>query len=96
MASTIFSKLSPQGTAQTQGTTGQTGMVSSLINQIMESVNPQQTFNNMLSSNQDAKNAMDIINQYGNGDPKAAFMNYMNSQGKQSIGQQIMQNLGLK
>ena len=49
----------------------------------------------MLSQNKDAQNAMDIINQYGNGDPKAAFMNYMAAQGKQQIGQGIMQRLGL-
>lgn len=50
----------------------------------------------MLAGNKDAQNAMNLINQYGNGDPKAAFMNYMNSQGKQQIGQQIMQQFGLK
>lgn len=53
-------------------------------------------FNQMLSSNQDAQNAMNLINQYGNGDPKAAFMNYMNAMGKQTIGLQIMQRLGLQ
>ena len=53
-------------------------------------------FNQMLASNKDAQNAMNLINQYGNGDPKAAFMNYMNSMGKQSIGQQIMQRFGLQ
>lgn len=50
----------------------------------------------MLSQNKDAQKAMDIINQYGNGDPKAAFMNYAAAQGKQSIGQGIMQRLGLQ
>ena len=62
----------------------------------MSSANPQQMFNQMLSSNQDAQNAMNLINQYGNGDPKAAFMNYMNAMGKQTIGLQIMQRLGLQ
>lgn len=62
----------------------------------MGAANPQEMFNNILASNQDAKNAMNLINQYGNGDPKAAFMNYMQSQGKQAIGQQIMQKFGLK
>lgn len=62
----------------------------------MSSANPQQMFNQMLSSNQDAQNAMNLINQYGNGDPKAAFMNYMNAMGKQTIGQQIMQRFGLQ
>lgn len=72
------------------------GTVRNIINQILSSVNPQQTFNQILSSNQQAQNAMNLINQYGNGDPKAAFMNYMNSTGKQSIGQQIIQKLGLE
>lgn len=62
----------------------------------MGSINPQQAFNNMLAGNKDAQNAMNLINQYGNGDPKAAFMNYMNSMGKQTLGQQIMQKFGLK
>lgn len=72
-----------------------TGIVNNLINQILSSVNPQQTFNNILSNNQQAKNAMDLINQYGNGDPQAAFKNYMNATGRQSFGQQIMQKFGL-
>lgn len=62
----------------------------------MGSINPQQAFSNLLSTNKDAKNAMDLINQYGNGDPKTAFMNYMNSQGKQALGRQLMQRFGLK
>ena len=61
----------------------------------MSSVDPQQAFNQVLSSSPDAKNAMDLINQYGNGDPKVAFMNYAAATGKQSLGQQIMQKLGL-
>lgn len=71
------------------------GIINSLINQIMSSVDPQQAFNQVLSSSPDAKNAMDLINQYGNGDPKAAFMNYAAATGKQSLGQQIKQKLGL-
>lgn len=50
----------------------------------------------MLSQNADARKAMDMINQYGNGDPKTAFMNYMNGQGKQAMGQMIMQRFGLR
>ena len=52
-------------------------------------------FNQMISSNPNAKTAMDLINQYGNGDPRTAFMNYMSAQGKQAIGQSIMQKFGL-
>ena len=73
-----------------------TGIVNNLINQILSSVNPQETFNHILSSSPDAKNAMDLINQYGNGDPKAAFMNYAAATGKQSLGQSILQKLGLR
>ncbi len=93
MASTLFNRLSPQGTqAETSGTTA----INNLISQILSSVNPQQQFSNMVAGNKDAQNAMNIINQYGNGDPKAAFMNYMAAQGKQQIGQGIMQQLGLQ
>lgn len=52
-------------------------------------------FNNMVSNNKDAQNAMNLINQYGNGDPKAAFVNYAAANGKQSLGQQIKEKLGL-
>lgn len=61
----------------------------------MGAANPQQMFQQMVSSNPDAQSALNIVNQYGNGDPKAAFINYMNQQGKQAIGQQIMQKFGL-
>lgn len=66
-----------------------------MAEQIMSSMDPQQTFNNILQQNPSAKKAMDMINEYGNGDPKAAFMNYMNASSKQAIGHQIMQKLGL-
>lgn len=61
----------------------------------MSSANPQAMFNQIVGNNKEAQNAMTLINQYGNGDPRQAFMNYMVSTGKQSLGQQIMQKLGL-
>ena len=70
--------------------------IKNLASQILSSVNPQETFNQILANNEQAKSAMDKINQYGNGDPRAAFMNYMNATGQQSLGQQIMQKLGLR
>ena len=70
--------------------------INNIINNILNSVNPKQTFEQILNSNQEAKNAMDLINQYGNGDPKAAFQNYAVSTGKQSWGQQIKDKFGLK
>ena len=67
-----------------------------MVNQILTANNPQQAFNEVLSTNKDAQNAMELINKYGNGDPKAAFINYMNSQGKQEMGKRIMQQFGLQ
>ena len=73
-----------------------TEIVNNLINQILSAVDPKQAFNQVLSASPDAKNAMDLINQYGNGDPKTAYMNYMAATGKQSIGQSILQKFGLR
>ena len=84
-----------QSTAQDSTTQNPTTAVNNLINQILSSANPQQMFNNMVSNNKDAQNAMNLINQYGNGDPKAAFRNYAAATGKQSFGQQIKQKFGL-
>ena len=70
-------------------------IVNNIANQIMSSADPQQAFNQVLNSSPDAKNAMDLINQYGNGDPKAAFMNYAAATGKQSFAQAILQKMGL-
>ena len=69
--------------------------VKNIINQIMSSANPQQTFNQVMGQSKEMQDAMNLIKQYGNGDPRQAFLNYMNQTGNQSIGQQIMQKLGL-
>ena len=61
----------------------------------MSSVNPQTMFDSMIKQNPEAKQAMDMINQYGNGDPKTAFMTIMNATGKQALGQEIMRKFGL-
>ena len=83
---------SPQTTTDQNLGTG----ISKVINQILGSVNPQETFNQLLANNQEAKTAMDNINRYGNGDPKQAFINMMAQNGKQSLGQEIMQKLNLR
>ena len=70
-------------------------MISNLVNQILGSANPQQAFQQVLQSSPDAQNAMNMITQYGNGDPKQAFMNYAAQTGKQGLAQQILQKLGL-
>lgn len=61
----------------------------------MSSTDPKQTFNQMVNNIQGGQNIMNLIQQYGNGDPKAAFMNYAAQQGKNAIAQEIMQRLGL-
>jgi len=71
------------------------GAVNNLVQQIMNSANPQAAFQQMLNSSPDCKNAMNLIQQYGNGDPKQAFLNYASQTGKQGIAQQILSKLGL-
>ena len=69
--------------------------VENIISQIINSTNPQQTFNLVLQKSPEAKQAMDLINQYGNGDPRQAFINYASQTGRQGLAQQIFQKLGL-
>ena len=90
MASILSNPQSPQ---QDQNPVG---IVNSIASQIMEAADPQKMFNQILAENQDAQNAMNLINQYGNGDPKAAFMNYAAQTGKSALAQQILQKFGLK
>lgn len=42
------------------------------------------------------KGYYDLMNKYGNGDPKTAFMAYAQQNGKSAIAQMIMQRLGLQ
>lgn len=62
----------------------------------MNSPDPKQTFSQMVNSIQGGQEALNLVNQYGNGDPKQAFMNYATQQGKTALAQQIMQKFGLK
>ena len=71
------------------------GSVRNIVDKIMNSMNPQQTFNQVLGNTKEGQEAMNLIRQYGNGDPRQAFMNYASAMGKQSLGQQIMHKLGL-
>ena len=82
-------------TPQPQQTNNPVGAVKNLVDQIMNSANPQAAFQQMLNSSPDCKNAMDLVNRYGNGDPKQAFLNYASQTGKAGIAQQILQKLGL-
>lgn len=65
--------------------------IDNLANMILGSSDPKATFQQMLDSSPELKSKWDEMNKYGNGDPKAAFVNYMNANGKQTIGQNIMQ-----
>ncbi len=69
--------------------------VNNLVNQIMSSTDPRQAFNQVVNNIDGGANVMNLIQQYGNGDPRAAFMNYAAQQGKNVMAQQIMQRLGL-
>ena len=90
MGSIVFSNPS---TTQTE--IPSKGVIETAANKILSSVNPDQAFSNLVSQNKDAQNAMNICNQYGNGDPKAAFMNYAAQKGKNALAQTIMSRLGL-
>lgn len=70
--------------------------VNNLVGQVMNSTDPKQTFSQVVSNIDNGQQAINLINQYGNGDPKTAFMNYAAQQGKSALAQQIMQGLGLK
>lgn len=70
--------------------------VKNIVDQIMGSANPQAAFQQMIDSSPDCKNAMNLINQYGNGDPRQAFLNYAAQTGKSGIAQQILSKLGLR
>lgn len=61
----------------------------------MGSSNPTQTFNQVVNNIQGGQDALNKIKEYGNGDPKTAFMNFAAQQGKNALAQQIMQGLGL-
>lgn len=69
--------------------------INGVIQQILGSNDPSASFQQFVSNNPEAKIALDIANQYGNGDFKTGFMNYAAASGKQAIAQQILQMMGL-
>ena len=69
--------------------------INAVIQQILSCSDPAAAFQQIISSSPEAQNAMNIITQYGNGDPKAAFENYAAAQGKQALAGPILQKLGL-
>ena len=62
----------------------------------MGSMNPKAEFDNLCATNPDAKNALEIVQKYGNGDPRTAFMNYAKEKAETSFANNIMNMLGLK
>ena len=90
MASIFSQNPLPPSSAQSPKT-----MATNIANEILSSANPQQAFQQVLQQNPEAQNAMNLINQYGNGDPKQAFLNYASQTGKSGLAQQILQKLGL-
>ena len=91
MGSIIFSNQSQPETEMPSK-----GIIEGIANKIMQSANPQATFNNIVANNKDAKTALDITNQYGNGDPRTAFFNYAAEKGKNAAANKILQMLGLQ
>ena len=70
--------------------------INAVINQIMGSENPSQTFQQFINSTPAAKAADDLAKQYGNGVyNKETFMRIAAAQGKQALAQQLMQQMGL-
>lgn len=69
--------------------------VNAAIQQIMGSSNPTETFKQFVNNNPQAQSALNIVNQYGNGDPKAAFENYARAMGNQTLAQQAKMMFGL-
>ena len=86
----------PSQTVQDQPIQNPVGTVNSIISRILGSDNPNETFQQLINSNPMLKSKIDEMNQYGNGDPKTAFINYMNAKSKQGLAQNIMQLFGLK
>lgn len=94
MPSTILNKLSQTDMQVNSGDQAISG-INNFASEILSSTNPREKFNSFVSSNEDAKTAMDIVNKYGNGDPKTAFMNYAAQSGKESLAKAILSRLGL-
>ena len=69
-------------------------MVNNIVNEILNSANPQLSFNELLNKIPNGQNLWQQFQQYGS-DGKQAFMNSASQTGKQNLAQQIIQKLGL-
>ena len=68
--------------------------INAVIQQILGSENPLNTFQQFVASSPDAQKAMEIVNKYGNGDFKTACLAYAAERGEQALAQQVIQKLG--
>ena len=69
--------------------------VNAIIQQILNSEDPNAEFQKMINSSPQLQNAFQLAQQYGNGNFETAFYNMAAAQGKQAIAQPILQKLGL-
>lgn len=69
--------------------------VNAFIKQITSSPDGKQLFDQFVSQNPAAQSVMPIVQQYGNGDLRTAFINYAAANGKQALAQEIAQRFGL-
>ena len=69
--------------------------VNAIIQQILNAPDPMAEFQKIVRSSPQLQNAMQLAQQYGNGNFETAFYNMAAAQGKQAIGQQILQRMGL-
>lgn len=67
-----------------------------LVQQIMGSNDRNAAFQQIIASSPEAQQAMNLIMQYGNGDPKAAMINMAAAQGRTAFADQVIQKFGLK
>lgn len=93
MASILSGNSLPSNQAQPQDPVA---AANALVQQIMSSENPTETFNQIVNQSPEARNAVDLAKQYGNGQfNKETFMRIAAAQGKQALAMQIMQRMGL-
>ena len=95
MASILSGNSLPQMQNGQQAQQDPMAALNSLVDQVLSSADPNQTFTQMVNSIQGGQNALNLIQQYGNGDPKTAFMNFAAQNGKNVLAQQILQRMNL-
>lgn len=95
MASILSGNSFPQMQSGQQTQQDPMAALNSLVDQVLSSADPNQTFTQMVNSIDGGQNAMNLIKEYGNGDPKTAFVNYAAKNGKTMLAQQILQRMNL-